>query len=120
MKLCFDSTTVGCADLRWGFPNVFLGELAGGTRKISEVFHDFFRRRLFSVHTLNDGIAWKTTMIREDVVVDDWVRRWMDRDRAASFDLQVERTFGRFDDPVFGDSFPLQPDGSFQDVPWNR
>ena len=67
----------------------------------------------------NDGAAVKTTppdyekfgewnkatMFPEDEIVDDWVRRWMDRDRTAPFDLQVERTFGRFDDPSFSDPF---------------
>ena len=43
----------------------------------------------------------EATMLPEDSLVDGWVRRWMDRDRTEPFELQVERTFGSFND-----SFP--------------
>ena len=50
----------------------------------------------------------------EDVGVDNWVRRWMDRDRTVSFDVQVEQTFGGLDSPFdspFGPPFgsPFDP-----------
>ena len=50
----------------------------------------------------------------EDAGVDNWVRRWMDRDRTVSFDVQVEQTFGGFYspfDPPFGSPFasPFDP-----------
>jgi len=48
----------------------------------------------------------------EDVGVDNWVRRWMDRDRTVSFDVQVEQTFGGLDspfDPPFDSPFDPPP-----------
>ena len=52
VKLFFDPTTIWRVDLRRGFPNVLLGSLKVVARKLSEVFHDFFRRRPHSILTV--------------------------------------------------------------------
>ena len=80
----------------------------------------------------NDGAAVKTTipdyeklgewgeatLLPEDTLVDDWVRRWMDRDRTDPFELQVERTFGSFNDSFPpGHGFPPSHMDSVGEIP---
>ena len=54
----------------------------------------------------------------EDVGVDNWVRRWMDRDRTVSFDVQVEQTFGGLDSP-FDPPFDSPFDSPFDPPPFD-